>query len=182
MFDALVILFQRKNMNRKMAFRNKLRSVQMSRLDNVNNYLMRITQVCDEIAAIGEKTKGVELVNVALNGLPKSWEPFIKGVFSQENIPYWQGLWDDCIQEETREQSKGNKQGGSEENLALVSKTRKGKGKSSSKKGNSDGGSSHPGKKDLIKIKCFSCHENGNYASSVRRRKRIVMKIRRQRH
>jgi hypothetical protein len=173
MFDALVSLFQSKNMNRKMILRNKLRSVQMSRSDNVTSYLMRITQVCDELAAIGEKTEDAELVNVALNGLPKSWEPFVKGVCARENIPDWQRLWDDCIQEETREESKGNKQGGSEENLALVSKTRKGKGKSSSKKGNNDGGSSQPGKKkDLSKIKCFSCHKNGHYASQCLEKKK----------
>jgi hypothetical protein len=57
--------------------------------------------------------------------------------------------------------------------LALVSKTRKGKGKSSSKKGNNDGGSSQPGKKkDLSKIKCFSCHKNGNYASQCPEKKK----------
>jgi hypothetical protein len=54
----------------------------MSRSDNVTSYLMRITQVRDQLAAIGEKTEDVELVNVALNGLPKSWEPFVKGVFT----------------------------------------------------------------------------------------------------
>jgi transcription termination factor NusB len=55
-FDALVSLFQRKNMNRKMVLRNKLRSVQMSRLDNVTSYLMRFTQGRDQLAAIwGEK-------------------------------------------------------------------------------------------------------------------------------
>jgi hypothetical protein len=43
MFDALVSLFQSKNMNRKMILRNKLISVQISRSDNVTNYLMRIT-------------------------------------------------------------------------------------------------------------------------------------------
>jgi hypothetical protein len=37
------------------------------------------------------------------------------------------------IQEETWKESKSSKNGGSEENLALVSKTRKGKGKGSSK-------------------------------------------------
>ena len=84
-------------------------------------------------------------MNVVLNGLPKSWEPFVKGVCAQENIPYWQRLRDDCIQEETREESKGNKQGRSEENCDLFSKTRKRKGKGSSKNGNSDGESSHPG-------------------------------------
>jgi hypothetical protein len=105
-------------------------------------------------------------MNVALNGLTKSWEPFVKGVCTRENIPYWQRLWDDFIQEETREEFKSINQGGSEEKFTLVSKTRKGKGKNSSKKGNSDGGSSQLGKKkDLSKIKCFSCHKNGHYAS-----------------
>jgi hypothetical protein len=56
MFYALASLFQRKNMNRKMILRNKLRLVHMSRSYNVTNYLMRITQVHDEIEAIGEKT------------------------------------------------------------------------------------------------------------------------------
>jgi hypothetical protein len=61
----------------------------------------------------------------------------------------------------------------SEENLALVSKTRKSKGKGSSKNGNSDGGSSHPGyKKDLSKIKCFSCHKNGHYVSRCPKKKK----------
>jgi hypothetical protein len=102
MFDALVSLFQSKNMNRKMVLRNKLRSMQMSRYDNVTSYLMRITQVHDQLAAIGEKMEDTELMNVALNGLPKSWEPFVKGVCARENIPDWQRLWDDCIQEETQ--------------------------------------------------------------------------------
>jgi hypothetical protein len=80
MFDALVGLFQSDNLNRKMILRNKLRSMQMSRSDNVTSYFMRITQVRDQLAAIGEKVDDVELVNVALNGFPKSWEPFVKGV------------------------------------------------------------------------------------------------------
>jgi hypothetical protein len=43
---------------------------------------------------------------------------------------------------------------------------KKGKGKGSSKKGNNDGGSSHQEKKkDLSKIKCFSCYMNGYYES-----------------
>jgi hypothetical protein len=115
MFDALVSLFQSDNLNRKMILRNKLRSVQMSRSDNVTSYFMRITQVHDQLATIGEKVDDIELVNVALNGFPKSWEPFVKGVCARENIPDWQRLWDDCIQEETQEESKANKQGDEEE-------------------------------------------------------------------
>jgi hypothetical protein len=172
MFDALVSLFQRKNMNKKMVLRNKLRSVHMSRSDNVSSYLTRITWVHDHLVAIGDKTEDVELMNVALNGLPNSWGPFFEGVCARENLPNWQRLWDDCIQEETREEYKSSNQGGSEEKMALVSKTRNGKGKSSSKKGNIDGGSSQPRKKkDLSKIKCFSCYKNGHYASQCLEKK-----------
>jgi hypothetical protein len=51
----------------------------MSRSNNVSIYFMRITQVRDQLVAIGDKMEDVEIINVALNGLPKSWEPFVKG-------------------------------------------------------------------------------------------------------
>jgi hypothetical protein len=54
--------------------------------------------------------------------------------------------------------------------MALVSKTRKGKGKGS--KGNSEESTSHPDKKDLSKIKCFMCHKYGNYASQCLNKKK----------
>jgi hypothetical protein len=53
--------------------------------------------VRDQLAAIGEKTKDKELVNVVFNSLPKSWESFFKGVCAHENIPDWKRVWDDFI-------------------------------------------------------------------------------------
>jgi hypothetical protein len=85
MFDALVGLFHSTNMNRKMVLRNKPRFVQMSRSDIVTSYFMRITKVRDQLETIGKKTKDEELMNVAFNGLPKSWEPFSRE-FVLENI------------------------------------------------------------------------------------------------
>jgi hypothetical protein len=82
MFDALIGLFQSTNMNMKMVLRSKFIWVQMSIYNNVTNYLMRIIHVCDQITSIREKTKDIELVNVTLNGLPKTWEPFSKGFFA----------------------------------------------------------------------------------------------------
>eukprot|EP00253_Pinus_taeda_P033437 PITA_33437 len=50
-----------------------------------------------------------------------------------------------------------------EENLALASKARKGKGKAS----RSELNSSHGGKKgDKSKVRCFNCHEMGHYATN----------------
>jgi hypothetical protein len=59
-------------MNRKMILRNKLSSMQMSRYDNVTSYLMTISWVHDQLPTIGEKIDDIKLVNVELNGLPKS--------------------------------------------------------------------------------------------------------------
>lgn len=84
-------------MNRKMILRNQLRFIYMSRFDNVTSYFMRITQTHERLATIGEKVDMTKLVNVALNGFTKSWEPFGNGTFAWEIIPGWQRLWDDCI-------------------------------------------------------------------------------------
>jgi len=73
----------------------------MCRYDNVTIYIMRIIQVHDHISSIGEKTKDIDIVNGELNGIPKSWEPFVNGFISQENLLDWQRLLDDFIQEDT---------------------------------------------------------------------------------
>jgi hypothetical protein len=114
-----------------------VKSIQMSRSDNVTSYFMMITQTRDQLATIGEKVHDVELISVELNGFPKSWEPFVKGIHALEKLPNWEKLWDDCIQEKTQESSKANKQEDGEKNLAPVSQAKKSKGKGS--KGNNEG-------------------------------------------
>jgi hypothetical protein len=37
----------------------------------------QLTQIRDELTVVGEKTKDVELVHVALNGFSKSWDVFV---------------------------------------------------------------------------------------------------------
>jgi len=63
-----------------------------------------------------------------LNGFPASWEPFVKGICAHENLPEFQKIWDDCIHEETQMESKANRKG-SEKNLSLIDRSKKGKGK-----------------------------------------------------
>jgi hypothetical protein len=140
-FDALVSLFQIDNMSWKMILKANFRECRMTHSDNVTSYLMRITRICDQLAAIGEVVLDSKLVNVALNGFTKTWEPFIMGICAQEHLPKWERLLDDYIQEETRRESRSSKQrgGGEDENLALVSKAKKGQGKVFVKKGDSQG-------------------------------------------
>jgi hypothetical protein len=65
----------------------------MSRSDNVTNYLMKITQIRDQLAAVPEVIDA-KLVNTALNGFSKSWEPFVTGICAREKLPYFENLWD----------------------------------------------------------------------------------------
>ena len=52
MYDALVGSYQCGNTNRKLILRHRLRSVEMSKSDTIASYLMRITQIRDQLVAI----------------------------------------------------------------------------------------------------------------------------------
>ena len=50
-----------------MVLLNKLRSIVMTRSNTVTGYLMKVTQIRDQLATFGEKVEDAELVNMALN-------------------------------------------------------------------------------------------------------------------
>ena len=68
MWDALTELFQSSNENRKMVLGEKLKSIRMVKGEVMLSYLTRISQVRDDIAAIGEVVPSFELVQT-LRGL-----------------------------------------------------------------------------------------------------------------
>lgn len=88
----------------------------------------------------------------------------------RENLPNWERLWFDLVQEEIRWNTTDgtSSKGEDEENITLDGNTKKGKGKKShSKPESSQGGN----KKDLSKIKCFHCHEFRNYSTKCPHKK-----------
>jgi hypothetical protein len=68
-------------------------------------------------------------VNVALNGFPESWEPFVQGICAREKLPPFDRLWINCIQEEARIELRNKQRGSDDENQALATHARKGKEK-----------------------------------------------------
>jgi hypothetical protein len=68
MFDALSRLYENKNTSRKLTLRHQLRNVTMNKPETIANYFMRISQIKDQLAAIGDQVEDVELVTTALNG------------------------------------------------------------------------------------------------------------------
>ena len=160
MWDALTKLYQSSNQNRKMILREKLRSVKMVESESVTSYLTRVTQIRDELTTTGEVINDDELVRVSLNGFSEKWAIFVKGVVSRERLPKWDRLWDDFIQEETREEALLSRQAkieDKEENMALIAKKGKGKMKFV---------------KDLSKVRCYACNQFGHYAGQCPNKKK----------
>lgn len=128
MYDALVGLFESKNNSRKLTLRHQLHSIMMSRLDSVATYLMRVFRLRDQLNAIGDTIDDVELVTMTLNGFPSSWDPFVKGICTRIELPKFDRLWINCVQEEARLLSKNNLQiSQDDETQALATHARKGK-------------------------------------------------------
>ena len=113
-----------------MVLKEKLKAIKMDKTDSATTYLTKITSVRDELAAVGEIIAPTELVRIALNGLPKTWGNFVVEIVARENPPDWERLWDDCIQNE----SKNNHLGAAKEveegdNVALLARGKKGRAK-----------------------------------------------------
>jgi hypothetical protein len=76
MCDALTNLFSVRNIGQVMSLKNELRDMKMNDDDSITSYLVRISQLRDQLQAIEEIISDKELVNIELNSLPKTWDAF----------------------------------------------------------------------------------------------------------
>jgi hypothetical protein len=97
MWESLTKLYQSTNENRKMVLREKLKSIKMTKAENVVTYLTRLTQVRDELGDVGEAIVDSDLVRTTLNGVSKRWAVFVEGIVAREMLPGWERLWDEFL-------------------------------------------------------------------------------------
>ena len=181
MFDALSRLYEGKNINRKMTLRTQLKNVKMQDSKSIQSYFMRVSQIREQIEAIGDSVEEAELVMTTMNGLPRPWDPFIKGICSRRKVTKFSILWEDCTQEEARleirEENLGN-----EENQALTVHARKGKNKVEDRPPKKF--QKYQKKKQKINpnIRCFSCQKVGHIAKNCALVRDLMNKERNKRH
>jgi hypothetical protein len=106
MYDALTNLFSVRNIGQVMSLKNELRDMKMNDDDSITSYFVRISQLRDQLKAIGEITLEKELVNIVLNGLPKTWDAFSARMDTRKEYLTFEELWTCCAQEESRINAK----------------------------------------------------------------------------
>ena len=102
MFDALTILFEGKNINKRMTLRNQLKGVKIQKEETMQLYFTRVSQIKEQLEAIGDMVEEVEFVMTTLNGLPRDWESFIRGICARRKLTKFSRLSEECMQEEGR--------------------------------------------------------------------------------
>ena len=102
MFDALSHLYEGENINQNMTLRTQLKNVNIQNSKPIQSYFTRVSQIKEQIEAIGDSVEEAKLVMTTLNGFLRSWDPFIRGICSKRKLTKFNRLWEDCTQEEAR--------------------------------------------------------------------------------
>jgi hypothetical protein len=111
----------------------------------------------DQLQAIEEIISEKELVNIVLNGLPKTWDAFAASMNTRKEYPTFEELWTSCAQEESRINAKEKPQK-KYDDQAFTARFNNFRNKNkfgSRKKPNQE--------KDMSKIQCFNCRKYGHY-------------------
>ena len=124
-FDALANLYEKKAPTPRRALKKQLHSLKMEKDETIATFFSKISQIRDQLMAIGDKVEYDDLVQTVFDGLPASWETFLASVNGREFQPNFKSLWHDCLGEEGRIQSRSGPP--SENYHALIAKEKKGK-------------------------------------------------------
>jgi hypothetical protein len=132
--------------------------MKMQKSETIHSYFSKVNQIKEQIESIGDSVEGEEMTMTTLNGLPRSWDAFIQGIFSRKKLPKFSRIWEDCNQEEARTTAREEKM--TDKDQALATHTREGKNKKE-----------HPlpkkfkkGQRDNSKIRCHCYYELGHFS------------------
>jgi hypothetical protein len=151
MYDALTNLFSVRNIGQVMSLKNELRDMKMNDDDNITSYFVRISQLRDQLQAIEEIISEKELVNIILNGLPKTWDVFAASMNTRKEYPTFAELWTCCAQEESRISAKEKPQKKYDDQAFTTRfKNFRDKRKFGSRRKPNQ-------KKDISEVQCFNC-------------------------
>jgi hypothetical protein len=148
----------------------------MSKGDTVATFFMKMSEIKDQLGAIGEVISDRELVLCTLNNLPKHWEPFLQSINGREKLPTFDCLWTDWTQEELRLKARGVEDS-PDDNHAIALHTKKGgrfkrNFRQTFKDEKTLSASGYDQRRDMTEIQCFRCDKYGHYVRNCPTRKK----------
>ena len=84
MYDSLSGMYE--GWNIKMNLRAQLKGTKMSKGESVQDYFTMISQIKENLSAIGDTLDEDELVMTALNGPTRTWDLFIQTLCAKKKI------------------------------------------------------------------------------------------------
>ena len=76
-----------------MSLKNELCDTRMTMDDTISSYFVRISQLRDQLQAINEAVLDKEIMIIAFNGLPRSWDAFASSMNTRKDFPTFEELW-----------------------------------------------------------------------------------------
>ena len=118
---------------------------------------MRVSQIRDQLAAIGDVISGKDLVTTTLNGFPTFWIPFVQGVCARSKLAKFDKLWAGCTHKESRLADQQKRLIVNEEEALTAQKNKRSSFRKNSKETNSVRVLDK--KKDVSMIICYNCQK-----------------------
>jgi hypothetical protein len=167
MYESLKEMFESDDTLRALTLKSQLQSIKMTKGDTVVTFFMKISEIKEQLKAIGEIMSDREIFLSTLNNLPKHWEPFLQSISGRENLPTFDRLWTDCTQEELRLRNRGVEDSPNENHALALHTNKGGRFKRNFRQTFRDEKSSltsgHNQTRDVSEIQCFRCDKYGHY-------------------
>ena len=57
-----------------------MKNVKIQNVETIQSHFTRVSQIKEQLEAVKEEVKNAEVVIATLNGLPSSWDSFVRGM------------------------------------------------------------------------------------------------------
>jgi len=168
MYEALKDMFESDNTLISLTLKGQLQSTKITKGDTVATFFMKISEIKEQLGAIGEIMFDKELVLSTLNNLQKVSESFLQSISGRDKLPTFDCLWTDCTEEELRLRNRGVEDSLDDNHALSLYKKKGGRFKRNFRQTFRDEksplASSHNQRRDVSEIQCFRCDKYGHYA------------------
>ena len=72
-----------------------MKNVKIQNAETIQSYFTRVSHIKEQLEVVDEEVENARIVMTTLNGLPRSWDSFIKGICARKKLIKFSRLWED---------------------------------------------------------------------------------------